>query len=78
MSFSFVVRKTGFNEWTIFSEQGVEQHRMIYCPNAHIAETMANAWASSWESANVKVVEDVNIDGEDKTGSGVPEPTSGT
>ena len=54
-SYNFIVRKTGMVQWTIYSDKGIEMHVMHNCTNEDEVMRRANAWASSWHSASVKV-----------------------
>lgn len=54
-SMDLIVRRTGSAEWTIYSASGVELHSMHRCHDASEAKEQATAWASSWNSVNIKV-----------------------
>lgn len=54
-SYNFVVKKTGFNQWTIFSATGYPLHVLTNCISAFEAENRARAWGSSWQSVSIKV-----------------------
>ena len=55
-SYNFVVRNTGHCEWTISAENSTNAlhvlHRVL---DADDALSRANAWASSWNSVNVRL-----------------------
>ena len=60
-SYNFVVKQTGYGEWTIFTDKGVVLHIMNRISNVAEVTSRANAWASSWNSASIKV-EDEQVD----------------
>lgn len=61
-SYEFTLKRTGFGEWSLFSSTGVKLYTMHRCADSSDALVKASAWASSWSSVNIKVVEDEHKD----------------
>ena len=57
-NFDLILKKTGKTHWTLLSQKGVTLYVFTQCRNRQDAEYRAKAWASSWESVNITVVED--------------------
>ena len=61
--FNLVLRKTGLASWTLSSDKGVTLHEFTRVGDALEAERLAKVWASSWNSVDIKVIEDVATKG---------------
>lgn len=52
--------KTGNNEWSIMAENGNVLHVLNRCAYRYDAEERAKAWASTWSSVEIKVIDEPN------------------
>jgi hypothetical protein len=55
---TFYIKKTGNAEWTILAEKGHTLHTLLECRDKEDALKRAEAWASSWRSVIVKVMDE--------------------
>jgi hypothetical protein len=53
--YNFVLKKTAFSEWTIYTDKGVHMHTLFNCLCKSEAVDRSTAWASSWPSVSIKV-----------------------
>lgn len=59
--YTLLVKKTGASEWTIFNQKSLALYVLNRCIDKNEAETRAKAWASSWSSVDVRIVDDAEM-----------------
>jgi len=57
-SYNFVLRKTGYLEYTILSDKGHIIHILNNCGTEYEAMDRAKAWTSSWTSSTIRIEND--------------------
>ena len=56
--FNLTLKKTGSSEWTVYSEKGHSMCVFARCVDKFDAEMQAKAWASTWSSVNIRVIDE--------------------
>lgn len=56
-NFNLLLKQTSKTAWTLYSDKGFVLFVFHSCRNRQDAEAQAKAWASSWNSVHIQVVD---------------------